>query len=179
MSVIFFQCIPAELIILRFQSNCFPWPLFLPRMKVLLQCGAHQWKAVEEYCRDAVREKKKKNTKANRVRKVGKKQQIHFHCGNLHIDTDTPNAEWTPRVHLPSSFPYLTMSSCYSHSVSISREEVQEVTFDQKNSVILSGDLWLVCVCVCACWQQCSNGHHKQRCKLLYIIPLIIIVHSL
>ncbi|KAK2913814.1 hypothetical protein Q8A67_002213 [Cirrhinus molitorella] len=30
------------------------------RMKVLLQCGAHQWKAVEEHCRDAEREKKKK-----------------------------------------------------------------------------------------------------------------------
>ncbi len=190
MSVIFFQFIPAGLIIVLCVQVKLLFLASVPavqRMKVLLQCGAHQWKAVEEHCRDAVREKRRKETKANSVRKVKKNRKINFHCVTFISIRIHKMLNELPECICPALFHfYLTMSSCYSHcyiSVYISREEVQEVTsFNQKNPqsllrVILSGELSLVCVSVRllpAMLQWTS-----QSCKLLYIISLIIIFHSL
>lgn len=158
-SVIFFQCIPAGLIILLCVQVKLLFLASVPavqRMKVLLQCGAHQWKAVEEHCRDAVREKKEERKQKQSVRKVKKKnRKINFHCVTFISIWIHKMLNELPECICPALFHfYLTMSSCYSHSVYISREEVQEVTsFNQKNPqsllrVILSGELSLVCVSV-------------------------------
>lgn len=155
-SVIFFQFIPAGLIILLCVQVKLLFLASVPavqRMKVLLQCGAHQWKAVEEHCRDAVREKKKKRNKSKVLERWKKNRKINFHCVTFISIRIHKMLNELPECICPALFHfYLTMSSCYSHSVYISREEVQEVTsFNQKNPqsllrVILSGELSLVCV---------------------------------